>query len=316
MIQKPHIVEKHYFRFAVGPMVGTALATKLSDGNARGHAMRDEDWWQVAEDQPWSDAETVAKTAVRALWHRKHNTGLTGADPLPIINSVELHAQDAGLKAGEYYPRIWRPRNRQFARLDVENRTDSRIAIVLLEESARAIFEAADPTGNRAAFGHKIRTLLMLACMEVENAWKEILRANGIQKARLDTNDYFKTNAALQLVQWRVVLKDYPRYPELTPFAGWKQSAPTESLGWLDAYNATKHGRQAAFDRATVEHAISALAAAWVLHGAQFGPATIDEDSLLFRKTRQLPSWGTAFGYVAPIIDLPSTPHQPVSFPF
>ena len=99
--------------------------------------------------------------------------------------------------------------------------------------------------------------------------------------------------------------------PPFEPFRNWDPGSPTESLVWYAAYNRTKHSRADAFADATLEAALTALAGAWALHGMQFGPKLVTEDSAMFRLRRI--SYSTEQGYLSLIIGSKGTP---VDFPF
>lgn len=66
-------------------------------------------------------------------------------------------------------------------------------------------------------------------------------------------------------------LRLYPDYGRIEPFQGWTPDAPTESLGWYNAYNSVKHDREASLKYATLEHVIQAVVGVLVLAEAQFG---------------------------------------------
>ena len=121
-------------------------------------------------------------------------------------------------------------------------------------------------------FGHKIRDVLVLACMEVESAWSAVLHANGFQKDRMTTNDYVKLCVPMLLSDFTILSSQFPVIEPIRPFSGWDDANPTESLPWYSAYNKTKHSRERNFPEATLEHAIHAVGAVLVMMCAQFGP--------------------------------------------
>jgi hypothetical protein len=73
-------------------------------------------------------------------------------------------------------------------------------------------------------------------------------------------------------------------------------------LSWYDAYSAVKHDREREFARATVQHALTAVAAAYRLVIAQFGEFDsraslgLDEFSVL-----ESPLFTAKEGYVPPL---------------
>jgi len=57
----------------------------------------------------------------------------------------------------------------------------------------------------------------------------------------------------MKLDQFAVVFPNYPWLPPFKPFNGWGATGkPTQELAWYDDYNATKHDRESAFERATL----------------------------------------------------------------
>jgi hypothetical protein len=76
------------------------------------------------------------------------------------------------------------------------------------------------------------------------------------------------------------------------PFDDWDASAPTQTLRFYDAYNATKHDRVGAFARATLESAIEAAAALCILLVAQYGTEYLSADTTAFFGLVSHPTWG------------------------
>jgi hypothetical protein len=132
---------------------------------------------------------------------------------------------------------------------------------------------------NLNVFGHRTRELLALACMEVEASLRAVLRAttSASGRDRFTTKDYVRVCDPLCLREFQVGLRRHPTVPPLRPFQSWDPAQPTASLPWYDAYNATKHDRETALDRATLEMCLQAMAAVAVMFCAQFSlPVTAD----------------------------------------
>lgn len=175
------------------------------------------------------------------------------------------------------------------------------------------IFRRVEPDQLNAdsIYGHEIRNLLALACMEVESSWRAVLRANHYVPSttkpgaapRYTTMDYVKLAGPLRLSEYFVQLAGYSGVEPFAPFAGWDSARPTESLPWYDAYNETKHDREANFKSATLLRMIHALGAAHVMMYAQFGQCagvgvgSIDRND--FYPVRQ-PTWPIEERYVPP----------------
>jgi hypothetical protein len=214
------------------------------------------------------------------------------------------------LNAGEYHPRIWRrhPDIERFGEpvLRVENTpylgpfTHSLEQVECLFEDFVAIFRVVHPTpDNLDAYGGEIRSLLILACTEVEAQWKGVLQANGVTSAS-STNDYVRVLPVLKLEWYSVRLTRYPHLPLVAPFKGWKAASPTQSLPWYQAYNNVKHDREAHFKQATLQNALASVAACAVMLGAQFGVEALHRHRLsnLF-EFRERPQWEPGEWYYA-----------------
>lgn len=66
--------------------------------------------------------------------------------------------------------------------------------------------------------------------------------------------------------------KNYSGLRDFTPFLSWVPTASTGSLPWYDAYNGTKHDREAGFNLASLENVMDALSACIVLYCVKYGP--------------------------------------------
>ncbi|WP_162601604.1 hypothetical protein [Occallatibacter savannae] len=155
--------------------------------------------------------------------------------------------------------------------VDLEAMAQGFVALRLLVSKMQDIFETVEPgLPNQHCYGHKIRELLLLACMEVEASWVAVLKANDYVRGRYTTRDYVKLLQPMLLDRWILELRSYPRFPRMIPFHGWDPQAPTQSLDWYDAYNKTKHDREGHLLVATLGRAVNAVAAAVIMHTAQF----------------------------------------------
>lgn len=137
----------------------------------------------------------------------------------------------------------------------------------------RDVFRTIEPVeANDVTHGHRLRELLILACTEVESGWKGVLDAQGYGSGGRDLNrrDYVKLMKPMRLGEWTVHLFSHPGYRPIKPFAGWTPNT-TGTLPWYDDYNATKHGREQSFARATLKSMVDAIAAVYVMVRAQFG---------------------------------------------
>ena len=189
---------------------------------------------------------------------------------------------------GRYFPRIWRgvyDSERFYCYNHIDARSTyggvyvgANVAVSSIFANVESLFLYVEPAKeNLPTFGHKIRETLILACTEVESAWRSVLEANANnRKASYSTNDYYRLVEPLRLKEWTVVLKDYPTLGGFSPFASWDQNRPTKSLSWYDAYNAVKHHREERFQHASFESLINAAGALHIMQAAQFGPEIYD----------------------------------------
>lgn len=189
----------------------------------------------------------------------------------------------------------------------------SRTALKNLCLDMADIFRRVEPDQSNAdtIYGHEIRNLLALACMEVESSCRAVLKANhyvppGTKPVpRFTTNDYVKLLGPLRLDEYVVRLIGHPAIDTFSPFTGWDATKPTESLPWYAAYNETKHDREANFRSATLLRTIHALGAAQVMMHAQFGQCaglgvgSIDRDDFYLVRS---PAWPLEERYIPPAV--------------
>ena len=246
-----------------------------------------------------TDCETVEKALEKHVGHAFH----------PHRFSI------ATLQPGEFHPRMHR---QAFSSTRQEFPDPSVLYIKEMAaalESARNlfvqlrhVFRYLEPSeNNKSAYGDQLRSLLILACTEVESAWRSVLLVNnGASRSEgLNTRNYVMLLEPMRLNEWRITLSGYPEYPELTPFATWDRHAPTESLPWYKAYNHVKHDREGCLFRATLEHVLSAMSGVLVMLLAQFGlyplcgPNPLSSGFIL----KAAPSWRLADLYVPELVN-------------
>lgn len=174
----------------------------------------------------------------------------------------------------------------------------------ILVTNIKSIFHSVEPDQNNiGVYGHLVRNTLLLAAMEFENECKGVLTANGYTPSggptRWSTADFIKVLNPLRLTEYELQLGYYPAIQPRSPFVGWNDQAPTQSLPWYDAYNAVKHDRESNFHRATMEHAIDAVCACAIMLAAQYRLIRNWKDQIgdffLFRKH---PDWPIEQRYV------------------
>ena len=185
-----------------------------------------------------------------------------------------------------------------------------------LDEICRVIHPEGD---NLRTYGHATRNVLILACTEVEAHCRKILEDNDYKGkkrgGRFDTTDYVNLLDAMHLDQYVVNLNYYPWLPTFTPFRGWNASNPTKSIPWYHAHNQLKHDREGQFAEATLERALTAVTACFVLLCAQYGWDFALQDKEAERAFLQLigaPKWEPSEIYV-PAFD---GSYKPQNYPF
>ena len=133
------------------------------------------------------------------------------------------------------------------------------------DDIARVIYP---DRSNLDAYGFEIRSLLILACTEVEMLFKSLFWKD-YSSIGANMPIFFKGSHEAKLPYYRVKLNFYPHIESLRPFGVWGGSDSYVPLGWYQAYNKTKHNRQSGFEQANLSSLIHALAACAILLRAQ-----------------------------------------------
>lgn len=249
--------------------------------------------YNIPQVQVWQIEDRVADHVgfPGGMFHYEATPGETIWDTLRRLNpfwferECLFHKTDLG--PGEFYPRMWRPPVPTFnpgssPEWNPSAQQETGIADIIaiargqltaLTRLLDRICQTVQPEEkNLDAFGHDIRSLLILACTEAETHWRGVLVANGVTQKCYTTNDYVKLRAPMKLDEYVVKFSNYPWLPAFKPYDLWKTDRPTCSLGWYDAYNAVKHDRETQFGRATLRRVFEAISACVIMMAAQFGP--------------------------------------------
>ena len=219
---------------------------------------------------------------------------------------------EAALGPGEYYPRMARPlaEARQsmpmFWSGSVATEKDfianARSQLTSLTRRLQTVCQTVQPSEkNLDVYGHEIRNLLILAATEAETHWRGVLVKNGYVLSRPNTNDYVKLIEPLKLLDYTITFRDFPNLQPVQPFAGWSSQAPTNTLGWYDAYNKVKHNREDEFERGNLRHAFEAVSACIALQVAQFGLTALNAELLAF-VAPTIPDWPIEEMYLSPMM--------------
>jgi hypothetical protein len=173
----------------------------------------------------------------------------------------------------EYAGVVDYPIERRHLLLSVNQLATLKEMLISVFNTVYPVFDADNPDKNNlTTYGHNIKNLLVLACIEVETQLKGIYKAheNAIQ-SHYSTKDYVKLKNILHLDKYEVHFPFYSDLPSIQPFKNWNAQQPTGSLDWYDSYNAIKHNSENEFHRANLGNAIYAVSAVAVLIKAQYG---------------------------------------------
>lgn len=217
--------------------------------------------------------------------------------------------EELGLEPGEYYAGMARPilgespgRNPDQSTEAMSRRASASGQLHALIQQLEQICRVVHPKEtNFQAYGHEIRNVLVLACMELESQWKAIL---GFHEARAkNTEDYVKLCAAMKLADYAVEFPYYPWMPERRPFQGWQHG--TKDLPWYGAYNSVKHNRDGHFSQASLDNAFEALTGFFIMLCAQYGwdfALKGDSASRAFFCLKAFPQWSLGEYYLPPYV--------------
>ncbi len=143
-------------------------------------------------------------------------------------------------------------------------------AFLLLQKDLRELFDYVEPADqNVECYSFRIHELLLRACVEVEANCKAILLENGYQKSgNLNMSDYKKIDQSHKLSEYMVRVPTWRGSQNTrTPFAAWSTGG---SLGWYEAYHASKHNRHTDFQKATFINMLDAVTGCLTILSAQF----------------------------------------------
>ncbi|QUX94969.1 hypothetical protein C0J08_05875 [Marinomonas sp. CT5] len=269
---------------------------ELAERNGRPHVSYEKDGkyyiWYVGEDGEYRgqvkdfDKENPRSPTLEHLrgLPLKEFSELFGSWFDPKLEVFDIEPLDCA--PGTISNRVWRP-----CKLYYEGENElSDISEILINQNRSAfnqalvsvdgivgklkeVFYTIEPSiNNNDVYGHELRNLLLLACMEAEAAFVGILAANNYSGQRWNTTDYVKLKEIFDLNDWSASFTFYPDYGEVCPFSNWDSVRPTESIEWYSAYNKTKHDREGNFDSASFRNVINAVCSAVIMQYAQYGP--------------------------------------------
>ena len=207
---------------------------------------------------------------------RRPNASLASLRDWILTTFGDPAPHESDYKPGTAYKRIHWPLaapGSLYKTIDQVKLNQSFVSLRILLNKLDNVFQVVEPTkANLPTYGHVVRELLLLACMEVESSWAAVLKENQYSARKpWKTTDYVRLLEPMMLDSYKLSLRAYPDFPTIEPFACWDRAKPTESLPWYSAYNKTKHDREENLRLATLETAVSAVGAAVVMFYAQFG---------------------------------------------
>lgn len=132
-----------------------------------------------------------------------------------------------------------------------------------LEQDLSNTSRYVEPQGQENVYSFEFAKIIILACTEVESAFKQLCKlidGNDHDRGRMDT-DYNPIILGVypKIVDSEVYISRLGRTEK--PFENWNSS----SLSWWRAYNKIKHNRDSYFQKATYENAVLALSALYIL---------------------------------------------------
>ncbi len=133
-------------------------------------------------------------------------------------------------------------------------------------------FNVASPTEhNLKTFGAQFEKTIYFACVGVESLFNLILSecTNITNKGRM--SDFVKLKPKLRVSEYSLQLVHYPWMNSLAPFENWNPERPSQSLQWFDAYNSLKHDKRQSQHKASMQNALNAAAAYYILSHTVFG---------------------------------------------
>jgi len=206
------------------------------------------------------------------------------ASPLTTMDGWLVHAGCGPaipivLGPGEHYARIWRDGPIPDRYGYVKEWRESLRVMHMLGRRLQECFRFIEPVrAHDNAYSHELRMLFLVACMEVESACKAVLLANAAAPTGKDFTmvDYRRLEVPMRLSSWGVELSTKLEYGTIAPFEAWAGGAAS-GLPWYQAHHEVKHGREQHLDMATLGNTIAAVAAASIMHNAQFGYEALAE---------------------------------------
>ena len=146
---------------------------------------------------------------------------------------------------------------------------------LILQKDLQELFDYIEPADdNLECYSHRINTLLLRTCVEVEANCKAILKENKYSKKEEEWNitDYWLIEKTHRLSSYQVKIPHWSGTKNMrSPFSSWRGSSEYRPLRWYQAYNTAKHNRAEGFKEANLDNLLDAVCGLLVLLSAQFG---------------------------------------------
>jgi len=172
------------------------------------------------------------------------------------------------MHVGVKHKHIWKPLIRgnitaelQIVRCEVYRA--KRDLAILIQKLQEVLLYIEPSEAGLQTYSHKLRELLILACTDLECSLKHYKLGEN-----KNMSDYCKILTLIDLSNYSVILNGYSMFYKTSPFEGWQ----TEKLTWYQAYNDTKHNRNNAFNRATLDNCLKAVCANIVMFCVRYSP--------------------------------------------
>ena len=175
------------------------------------------------------------------------------------------------MQVGVKHKHIWKPlmRDNIASELEIDSyelyraRRDLAILIQKLQE---ALLYIEPSYQGLQTYSHKLRELLILACTDLECAFKHYNFGRNQNMA-----DYIQILDMTDLSKYSAILNGYSMFYKTSPFEGWGP----EKLTWYQAYNGTKHNRNTDFDLATLDNCLKAVCANIIMFCTRYSPYSL-----------------------------------------
>ena len=157
-----------------------------------------------------------------------------------------MRAKATTAEVAAYHPRIYRPvfSPDPLITYDVDCLQSVQAARNIFAR-LREVLRVVEPD-CADAYGHGIREVLLLACMEVESSLRAVLRANDFPDPapkRFSMHHYRELAHPMRLSDWWVGLSYFPNVAPIAPFGAWdarRGGWEKARLNWYEAHHAVE----------------------------------------------------------------------------